>query len=646
MLVLDSRGAPVPLGGELGRGGEGTVFAVANRPEVVAKVYHRAVDPEHAAKLAAMTGLKTDRLLRLAAWPVDILQDRLGGSVVGLLMPRVTGYQAIHNLYSPKARRSAFPNAGWPFLIHAATNVARAFAVIHEHGHVVGDVNHGNVVVSRQAMVMLIDCDSFQVAAAGRRFLCEVGVSTHQPPELQAIGSFRGVVRTPNHDNFGLAVLIFQTLLMGRHPFAGLFLGAGDMPIERAILEHRFAYGAGAVARQMRQPPNTLPLDAVSGPVARLFERAFAPDSARDGGRPSARDWIAGLDALAEQVKRCSQNRGHSYLETLPTCPWCAIEAKAGVRLFAQTVSDPPRTPRGIDLGAIWAAIEGVASPGPAPALPVWKPLVVQAVSVAREHERQRRVRQGVAVGVGALGGLGWAAGFPIAGGAAPLDFVAPAAAALAVLYRDSAIQQERQRRLDEARSRWRATEVRWKSEAGDGAFRAKRRELERVREEYLALPNRRQQLLRQLETDLHFRQLQRYLDQFPIGPAKLTGIGPGREATLRSYGIETAADVSAEALAAVSGFGPTLTGELIAWRQELTRSFVFDPSRGADPADLDALESDLRATKKRLEQTLQDGPAQLRQIALEILQKRLALRPEVERVRADLLKAEAELRV
>ena len=56
--------------------------------------------------------------------------------------------------------------------------------MVHEHGHLVGDVNHGNALVSGRATVRLIDCDSFQIQAGSRRFLCEVGVSTHVPPEL------------------------------------------------------------------------------------------------------------------------------------------------------------------------------------------------------------------------------------------------------------------------------------------------------------------------------------------------------------------------------------------------------------------------------------------------------------------------------
>jgi DNA-binding helix-hairpin-helix protein with protein kinase domain len=647
VTVLDSRGAPVPLGPELGRGGEGSVFGVANRPLLVAKLYHRPVDAEHAAKIAAMAALQTDRLLRLAAWPVETLFERPGGPVVGLLMPRVTGFKPIHNLYSPKARRAEFSTAGWPFLIHAATNVARAFAVVHEHGHVVGDVNHGNIVVSGQATVRLIDCDSFQVTAAGRTYLCNVGVSTHQPPEMQARSSYRGVTRTSNHDNFGLAVLIFQTLLMGRHPFAGAYQGAGDMPIERAIQENRFAYGSAAGARQMQPPPGSPPLDVVSQPVVSLFERAFSPAGWRDGGRPGAREWLVGLEHLAEQLKRCSRSPGHSYLESLPACPWCEIEGRTGILLFAASAADPPIRPRGIDITAIWAEIDAVASSGAAPRLPSLQTLRIRPSPRATRQGRVRRVRQGLAAAVTVLGGLGWSLGSPVGGAPAFLDFVAPAATAWAVLYRGSeAARSAGQQRRDLVGKRWRTLAACWKSEAGDQAFRAKRRDLERARDEYLALPTRRQQSLQQIQTDPRYRQLQRFLDRYPVSAARIAGVGPGREATLRSYGIETAADVTPEALAAVPGFGPALTSQLIAWHQQLSRSFVYDPTRGVDPRDVADLENDLRARKHRLEQSLQNGAAELRQLAQEALTRRQSLRTEIERALTEVVRAEADLAV
>ena len=148
----------------------------------------------------------------------------------------------IHELYSPKSRIGVFPEADFLFLTHVCTNIARAFAVVHLCGHVIGDVNHGNLLVGPNGTVTLIDCDSFQFRNGSKIFTCDVGTDLFTPPELQN-RRLKGIERTSNHDCFGLAVLLFHLLFMGRHPFAGRYSGAGEMPIEKAIAEYRFAYG-------------------------------------------------------------------------------------------------------------------------------------------------------------------------------------------------------------------------------------------------------------------------------------------------------------------------------------------------------------------------------------------------------------------
>ena len=47
----------------------------------------------------------------------------------------------------------------------------------------------------------------------------------------------RGLIRTENHDRFGLAVLIYQLLFVGRHPCAGVYRGAGDPSFEELIAD-------------------------------------------------------------------------------------------------------------------------------------------------------------------------------------------------------------------------------------------------------------------------------------------------------------------------------------------------------------------------------------------------------------------------
>ncbi len=305
---LDSKGEIIFLGKEIGRGGEGSVFEVKDRADLVAKIYHEPIDEEKAEKLRLMAHSKNDKLLRLAAWVTEVVYFENRQEVAGFLMPKLDFGKAIHELYNPQSRRKIFPEADWRFLVRAAANLARAFSVVHSHGHAIGDVNHGNVIIAPDATVRLIDCDSYHFNAPEKSFFCEVGVSTHTPPELQG-KTLREIARTANHDSFGLAVLIFQLLFMGRHPFSGAFLGDAENTLESSIRERRFAYGDGAKSRLMKQPPGTLALEAVSAPIAALFERAFLETE----NRPTAREWIENLDNLAQNLHQCPVNAKHFF---------------------------------------------------------------------------------------------------------------------------------------------------------------------------------------------------------------------------------------------------------------------------------------------------------------------------------------------
>ena len=82
---------------------------------------------------------------------------------------------------------------------------------------------------------------------------------------------------------------------MGRHPFAGRYLGRGDMPVERSITEGRFAYGLHADRVQMTPPPHSLRLSQVPDEIAGLFERAFRLPAGLQAsprpGRPRPTGW-------------------------------------------------------------------------------------------------------------------------------------------------------------------------------------------------------------------------------------------------------------------------------------------------------------------------------------------------------------------
>lgn len=483
-IVYDSQGSIVPLGRSLGVGGEGTVYEVLGDPARVVKLYHTPVDAERTEKLRALCQLRTDALQRLAAWPIDTLSGPRG-HITGLSMPRVSG-KPIHLLYGPRSRRKEFPQADWTFLLHAATNLARAFAVVHEHGHVLGDVNHENARVTDQAMIRLIDCDSFQITWNDRTFLCGVGVSTHVPPELQA-GSLR-VRRTANHDLFGLAVLIFQLLFLGRHPFSGKHAGPGEISLEEAVQGFRFAYKRSAAARL--QPPNTPGLWVVSEEVATFFERAFARSGAQDGARPSARAWVHALEAI--RLVTCALHGRHTYLSSLPHCPWCEIERSSGIMFFR-----PARTGK-FNLEGVWSQIVEVLPP--APQLPVPAPGVFPISPSAAALRKARRLKLQKLT----LLGLMFAAYTPMfldsssrtsdPGTLMILLFLAiPVACAYGIKALETRARQSMKPAVWEARSRFDALTARWQTELPNSSFQDRFREAEELRRRYIDLQGPRQ---------------------------------------------------------------------------------------------------------------------------------------------------------
>lgn len=319
--LFDQIGAPIQIGQKVGTGGEGAVFEVLGSSDNVAKLYHKSPTAAHGLKLQAMARLARKEITSISAWPYATLHSTKAGPVVGFLMRRIRDHKEIHNLYSPAHRKTLFPSADWKFLIHVAANCAAAFHALHESGVVIGDVNQSSVLVSGQGLVSLIDCDSYQVRNGSSLFTCDVGVALFTPPELQGVSSFKGRPRTINHDLFGLAVLIFHLLFMGRHPFAGRFSGSGEMPLERSIRECRFAYGNGAARFQMQPPTHSLPFDVLSPTLANYFERAFG-QAASVNQRPSCVEWFNALKSFSASLRSCSLDSGHLQPPHRSTCPW------------------------------------------------------------------------------------------------------------------------------------------------------------------------------------------------------------------------------------------------------------------------------------------------------------------------------------
>lgn len=641
--LFDNFGRKITLGSKLGTGGEGSVYDVATvdgksiiDKNVVAKLYHSRISPEKQAKLQCMVSGQDDQLKTLAAWPIATAHKSKSGPVEGFFMSKAANAEAAHHLYSPAQRKSEHPEANWAFLVSVARNIASAFLTIHSHGHVIGDVNPNLVFVAQNSTVKLIDCDSFQISGNGRKYLCEVGVPHFTPPELQGTSSFHGVQRSPNHDNFGLALLIFHVLLMGRHPFAGVYSGSGDLPLEKSISEFRYAYGRSASTKQMQPPPRCVtPSLLLPTNIGSLFESAFTESGTNTAGRPAARDWAVALDALGKRLRTCGQESIHKYPASLSTCPWCAQERQYGIYFFISV--NPTGSTLTFNMVQVWAKITAVQPPTAVRPysktnFTVHPRQLPPEVKSAKQTQLIKRIAAAVII----LGSFAVAQSFII------FAFIIGAFLAFSGDDNDDE-RRSRQSALNTAQDNFNALNKRWTAEAGDGRFKSKVKELESIKASHSELASKFTKEKQKLQQNIRENQLQKFLSTKYIRHADISHIGRTRKATLASFGIETAADVSWQDVIRIRGFGKAYTSSLVNWRKRIEGQFRFDPSKGVDPADLARIRNKFAQQQKQIQGALLAGPEQLMQIKNDCQTKRqqlpalISAAKKVAQARADL---------
>ena len=648
-MILDSRGKIVFLGRELGRGGEGAVFEIADNPALVAKIYHEPVSDDKAEKLRQMVALNDEKLSKLAAWVIETLHGEPRGAVVGFLMPRVGSGKAIHELYNPRSRRQFFPEADWRFLIRAAANSARAFAVVHAHNHAVADVNHGNIVIAADATARLIDCDSYHINAPSKSFLCEVGVATHTPPELQN-RSLRDVTRTANHDNFGLAVLIFQLLMMGRHPFSGQFLGADadeENTLENSIANRRFAYGENALSRQMRQPPGTLPLAAVSPKIAAMFERAFIEIE----NRPTAREWATALDELEQNLCECRINTAHFYYRELPKCPWCALEAETGVLFF------PPRYTGNFDfngnfdvltLGRLIDAIKppdlsefaqiAVRHSLPFPSAPTVNAPPSPRVETAIERFYLRLAVFLAVLSIAIIGG--WILALSVIFQLFIFGFWICSTVVKEIA---STTQRETKEQLEKLQQQSNRLDQELSGQNLLQPFENARDSLRLAIKQYKELPAARERQIKEARDKQFRQQLDFYLRGFPISKSGIVGLSNVYLTDLRTNHILTAAEVSSQNLNKIGGLNFTVKRKLLDWRADLERQFVFAPPVKLSEESAEEISLQTVGTRRALEATVKTEFPRLQRLAQQIQQRGRVLVKQKQTLDTELTQAKSD---
>lgn len=344
---LRSTGQSVSLGPhlQLGKGGEGVIYALPNQPDLVAKLYHRSqVTPERGRKLELMLNNPPDDPMRSRghvsiAWPIDILEYPVTGEIVGFTMSRVVGMKPVFEYYDPKSRIRNSPAFSYDYLCRTALNLVSALRSLHAKQYVIGDVNESNVMVSNNALVTLVDTDSFQVADPQNliTYRCPVGKEEFTPAELQG-KPFSQIDRRQEHDLFGLGVLLFHLLMENTQPFGGVFAGRGDPPEYGDRIGSGYFLYCQSKSVPFRPGPLAPSFNILHPELQRLFRLCFEDGHLTPKSRPSAESWCQALRTAEKALTSCSVNGQHWFGSHLQSCPWCDRAKKLGIDPFPSKI--------------------------------------------------------------------------------------------------------------------------------------------------------------------------------------------------------------------------------------------------------------------------------------------------------------------
>lgn len=606
----------------LGMGGEGKVYRVANEGHkgIVAKIYNKLPDRDRQDKLKAMLSMSNPALKDACAWPINTLLDTNSGEICGFTMKEITDSEPLHHFYSPSWRKQNHPNASWDTLLQLASNLASVFNVVHDSGIVVGDVNPNSLRVCKNGRVVLIDSDSFQLSHNGSLFKCRVGVPSFTPPELLlSTQSFDLVERTINHDLFGLSLLLFHVLFMGRHPFAGVFNGAGDTPIESHIREFRYAYAVDHKQRGLLPPPLSIsPRLVASSELAALFENDFTQTSVLRG-RTTSRRWFEAISTQRQRLVRCKSNSNHVYDISVGNCIWCTLERK-GLSFFEPKASPLISTncPESItkydpvDLlptkmeEAAWKRISAFSAEKNV--LPTISLSAIQARHPLSDIEKasilkRSKLRLCLVVVAGLILLIGQVSLMPF------------------MVFLLIAVFSYSPKPIRDLIGKYKAELKQAEADASEV-----KRSLDSLanttnQEQYISSAKAAWLIIDSLKgkydkdiayrlSELRQQHLVSYLRSWLIADAGIYGIGPSRTATLASYGIESAADISAGSLYGINGFGSVLTMSLLEWKASVS-------SRYCPPAEYQLLKGEEYVLLSRYMKTRRKASADL-QLAVE----------------------------
>lgn len=339
----------------LGKGGEGSIYRLKGKPNLVLKIFNsdKRSETRHKKLLAMIKTPLTSNAMKQVTWPVDVIYEN--GSFVGYVMPLLKRVEDLNVMYSDKYICTLSER------IIIAKNLCAAVNAVHVAGQVCGDLNPKNIGVDpNTAIITLMDTDSYHITErnGSRTYRCEVGLPEYLAKEIQDklhnnkdkdLRTLPLPTFTKETDLFALAVHIFALLMNGCHPFASAVDNkyninklsqskpsiVNPQPVEniRNCFFPFYDKRAGYTTPQYAPDFSVLPQN-----MQDMFVKAFVDGGRNPKLRPDTEQWYSALEEFEKHIKTCSNNKKHEYYDKLKKCPWCEIDNKMNSFMTQQVV--------------------------------------------------------------------------------------------------------------------------------------------------------------------------------------------------------------------------------------------------------------------------------------------------------------------
>lgn len=345
LVLVDASAKRYDLERVIASGGEGSIYTLRDYPNFVVKHYHAAQQPspgdsKQLSELQGKIAYQLEHVPRLEAepahpywtWPTEQLFTE-EGDFVAYLMAKIEGIKGEEFIQFS----SGFD---WRQRVQAALKLVHLVQATHEAGYIIGDLNPRNLFFSvykpsqddsELILPTLTDTDSFQIndlTTGDLLFKCTVQNPEYSAPELINAYTFD---RSVEQDYFTLAIVLFQILSLGVHPFSGTVKSRVHQEIKDNISKNRNVLSGNVLT----PPRGMIDLDIFPNDIFRLFDKTFRLGHTVTKSRTRTDEWETALATLlTEGLTQCQQQAQHHYSSHYSSCPWCAYEQKVAASPF------------------------------------------------------------------------------------------------------------------------------------------------------------------------------------------------------------------------------------------------------------------------------------------------------------------------